>query len=131
MTRRATLLTAVVMLGAGLSILVASEVTPQPTEYLIRVTSATPGTEVKFDAAILFRPANEPLQTFSRKTPYELRSTALATSAMFTAHGPVGIQVELVGMQGGKQRTRSTATGHAVVVGDNVLGKAAGYITTF
>ena len=120
-----------VLLGAGVVLLARAEAAPQPIDYVIRVTSAAPGTEVKFDGAILFRPASSPLQMFTRKTPFELRSTGLATSGMFRAHGTVAIQVELVGMQDGKERSRSRATGRAVVVGDNVAQNEAGYISTF
>ena len=50
---------------------------------------------------------------------------------MFRAQGDVAIQVELSGTQGGKEKSRSTATGRAVVVGDNVVQNDAGYISTF
>ena len=123
--------TAVILMCAGAAVMARAEVAPQPVDYVLRVTSAEPGTEVKFDAAVLFKAAGAPLQTFRHKTPYELHSTGLAASGMFQAHGNVAIQVELVGTQGGKQRSRSTATGRAVVVGDNVVRNEAGYITTF
>ena len=121
----------VVLLCGGAVALAQAQAGPRPVDYVLRVTSSVPGTEVKFDAAILFRPADAPLQTFTRKTPYELRASGLAVSGMFRAQGDVAIQVELLGTQGGKEKSRSTAKGRAVVVGDNVAQRDAGYISTF
>ena len=121
----------VVLLCGGVAALARAAAEPRPVDYVLRVTSSVPGTEVKFDAAILFKPADAPLQTFTRKTPYELHASGLAASGMFRAQGDVAIQVELVGTRAGKQQSRSTATGRAVVVGDNVVQNDAGYISTF
>ncbi len=109
----------------------ADDARPLPTSYVIRVASAMPGTEVKFDAAILFRSSEAPLQRITRKTPFELRSEALAASAMFRSLGSTDIRVELRGIQDGKERTSSTATGRAIVLGDNVVQNESGFITNF
>jgi hypothetical protein len=129
--KRLVAATLVILMCAGAAVMARAEVAPQPVDYVLRVTSAVPGTEVKFDAAVLFKTSDASLQTFRHKTPYEIHMTGLAASGMFQAQGGFAIHVELVGAQGGKQRSRSTATGRTVVVGDNVVRNEAGYITTF
>ena len=127
----------VVLLALGLAITVVAfvlafgAVPGASTDYLIRVTSGTPGEEIRFDAAVLLKNADATLQQLTRRTPFELRSTGTAASAMFRAHGDGSIQVELVSEQAGKQVSRSTATGRAVVVGDNVVQELSGFITSF
>ena len=101
------------------------------TEYVIRVTSDIQGHEVKFDAAVLIKNQEAPLTTMTRRTPFELRSNGYAASAMFRARGDASLHVEVVGNQGGKQTSRSTATGRAIVVGNNVAQDAGGFIASF
>lgn len=131
MNRRAFGATIVIAISL-MAVALASGETPQvPTDYTIRVTSVTPGREVRFEAAMLFRSAEAPLQTLTRRTPFEMRSTGAAASAMFRSQGDGSIQVELVGEQAGKEISRSSATGRAVVVGNNLLQDTSGFITSF
>jgi hypothetical protein len=131
MTKRiAFVVVAVTGLLAALAPSFGSSGTPT-TEYVIRVTSDTPGQEVKFDAAILIKNQQAPLTTMTRRTPFELRSSGYAASAMFRADGDASLQVEVVGNQGGEQKSRSRATGRAIVVGNNVAQDAGGFIASF
>ena len=131
MNRQAPFVTIVVAISL-MAVALAFGETPQvPTDYTIRVTSMTPGKEVRFEAAMLFRNAEAPLQTVTRRTPFEMRSTGAAASALFRARGDRTIQVELVGEQAGKEISRSSATGRAVVVGNNLLQDSSGFITSF
>ena len=102
-----------------------------PTDYTIRITSGVPGKEVRFDAAVLVRNADSPLRTMNRLTPFEVRTTGYAASAMFRAVGDEKIQVELVGERDGRQTSRATASGRAVVVGNNLEKDEGGFITSF
>lgn len=122
---------AAALLLVALTQALGSPETPTTTEYVIRVASDTPGQEVKFDAAILIRNEEAALTTMTRRTPFELRTTGSAASAMFRSHGDASLQVEVTGSQGGKQRSRSAATGRAVVVGDNIAQRTGGFITAF
>jgi len=131
MNRQVPFVTIAVAISLVAVALAFGEAPQVATDYTIRVTSTTPGKEVRFEAAMLFKSAEAPLQTLTRRTPFEIRSTGAAASAMFRSQGDGTILVELVGEQAGKEISRATATGRAVVVGNNLLQEQSGFITSF
>jgi hypothetical protein len=132
MSRRTVVVTLVLAMSLSVLALAAGRSSSQEkTDYLIRVTSGVAGRDVGFDAAVLFRRPDATVQTMTLKTPFEMRSSGFGASAMFSVQGDATIMVEMVGHQGGKQVSRSTATGRAVVVGDNLSQGSSGFITSF
>lgn len=122
---------ALIALGVVAAAMASDSPATPATDYLIKVSSGTPGTEVPVNVASLIRNADAPFESGTRRTPFEMRATGSAAAAILRSTGDGSILVEVTGTRAGKQVFRSTATGRAVVVGDNMPGRQESFISSF
>jgi hypothetical protein len=125
------------LVGVGLLLILtavpfATQAVPSKTDYLVKVTSGVSGKDVRFQGAFLLRGQDVAFRTVSEMTPFEFRSNGQALSALFKAREPgTKIRIDLQATQDGKIVRTSAATGTGVVVTDNVVQEATGFISSF
>jgi hypothetical protein len=127
--RRVTLLGVVALLVATSFAGVPS---PDAKEYMIKITSSSPGHEVEIEGAYLFNGSDPALHVVRQATPFEARADGQLGMGIFRkTKGDAQIVVEVIAYENGKRLSSSRTVDDGVIFGHNLVDKTPSFTHSF
>jgi hypothetical protein len=98
----------------------------------LRVTSATPGTEIEFEGAYMFNGTDPAIHYVKQQTPFKITADGELAMGMFRSIAGTGqIKVEIDSFVGDEEGPAASASNDGVVFGDNLAGCGSPFIHAF